>query len=137
MREQCVGEFDLNRILLNLNLLLLHKNRSIDTDDFKGVCPEEEDTYVDFGHYPGVKLHFRTEPKGRFKLLKTINEAIQVAHNEWQQEKDIELAKKQAEIDRENEIPHGLDGNSASSIYKKIAFNLLLPLILLQVIFAL
>lgn len=106
------------------------QNRSIDTDDFRGICADEEDTYVDFGHYAGVKLHFPNEPKGRFKLLKTINEAIQVADNEWQQEKDIELAKKQAEIDRENEIPHKPDGNSGSSIYKSF-FTALLPLILL------
>lgn len=112
---------------------IFHTNRSIDTDDFKGTCPEESDTYTDFGHYPGVKLQFPSEPKGRYKLLKTINEALQVADNEWQQEKDIELAKKQAEMDRENEIPHTLEENSGSALSKSILIaSLSLPLILLS-----
>uniref|UniRef100_A0A336LTH1 Nucleoside diphosphate kinase n=1 Tax=Culicoides sonorensis TaxID=179676 RepID=A0A336LTH1_CULSO len=93
---------------------------SIDTDDFKGSCPEENDTYADFGQYPGVKLNIPTAPKGSFKLLKTINEAMQLASVEWQQEKDIEFAKKQAELDKQNEIPHKETGNTASSLYKTV-----------------
>ncbi|XP_063700712.1 probable chitinase 2 [Culicoides brevitarsis] len=105
---------------------------SIDTDDFKGICPEETDTYVDFGHYPGVKLNFPTDKKGRFKLLKTINEAFIIANNEWQQEKDLELAKKQAEMDRENEIPHGPhEHHNAGSVSRAFLGVVVLPFVLL------
>lgn len=96
------------------------------------MCPEETDTYADFGHYPGVHLNMPSQPKGRYKLLKTINEGIQVSNNEWQQEKDIEQARKQAEMDRENEIPHKEEENSGNSLHKKflIALLTLLPLTL-------
>jgi len=102
---------------------------SIDTDDFKGDCPEELDTYTDFGQYPGVKLKIPDPTKGRFKLLTTINDALIVADDEWNQEMAIEKAKEQEEMDKENIIPH----KEAPGSGNRYSFTML-PLILLPLL---
>lgn len=90
--------------------------RSIDTDDFKGNCPEEQDTYADFGLDFDVNLDISSEPKGKFKLLKTINEAIELLDNEWLQEQRIELKKKQAATERMHKFSSQIQ-NSGSKVY--------------------
>lgn len=85
---------------------------SIDTDDFKGDCDNDPDTYKDYGRTPGITLTVPNPPRGRYLLLKTINQAFGVAEEEWKLEKE-----KQArdEMDRENEIiPPAVDDDSGA-----------------------
>lgn len=51
---------------------------SIDTDDFHGNCNAEEETFVDFDN----KLRTPPPIQGKFKLLRTINNAIVAAEDE-------------------------------------------------------
>ncbi|XP_062555250.1 probable chitinase 2 isoform X2 [Armigeres subalbatus] len=54
---------------------------SIDTDDFNGICNAEKDTFVDFRHQVNIPLPIQ----GKYKLLRTINDAIAVADREFNQ----------------------------------------------------
>lgn len=90
---------------------------SIDTDDFKGDCSEDEDTYKDFGSYPGIQLSIPNPPRGRFPLLKTVNEAFNLAIEETKLEK---LKKAQDEQDKENEISPPNDPNGSSMVLPSI-----------------
>lgn len=74
---------------------------SVDTDDFMGDCDGEQDMYEDFGLVAGVHLQVPRRLNGNYPLLRTINEAVLVAIDEIEQEKEI------AESDSENEIPTG------------------------------
>lgn len=88
---------------------------SIDTDDFLGECQVDSsltETFVDFGKAPGVQLNIPKRISGNYPLLRTINEGIILAEEEIDQEETIK--RKQQEEDRENEIPHGENSNSAS-----------------------
>ncbi|XP_055608663.1 probable chitinase 2 isoform X2 [Uranotaenia lowii] len=62
---------------------------SVDTDDFNGLCTAEEDTYTDFGDRNQIKLNIPPPIQDKYKLLKTINDAIVVATDELNQENEI------------------------------------------------
>lgn len=88
---------------------------SIDTDDFRGDCNKEEDTFADFRSAPGVHLNFPTRTSKTYPLLRTLNEAIDVSLEEMKQEAQIKKDKedKQNEINT-NEIPQPTDQNKDS-----------------------
>lgn len=108
-------------------------HRSIDTDDFKGDCNEETDTYLDFGQYPGVHLDIPKPINGPNKLLKTVNQAFHIADDEWQQEKSLER-KKQEEMDRENEISDYDESHSSASILRSTTLFLAMPLLIFKLL---
>lgn len=62
---------------------------SVDTDDFNGLCNPEEGTYDDFGDRDKVKLTVPPAVQGKYKLLRTVNDAIVVAIDELNQENEI------------------------------------------------
>uniref|UniRef100_A0A1Q3FSC0 Putative catalytically inactive chitinase-like lectin n=1 Tax=Culex tarsalis TaxID=7177 RepID=A0A1Q3FSC0_CULTA len=62
---------------------------SVDTDDFNGLCNPEEGTYADFGDRDKVKLVIPPPVQGKYKLLRTVNDAIVVAIDELNQENEI------------------------------------------------
>lgn len=78
---------------------------SIDTDDFRGDCEREEDTYADFRAKPGVKLMMLERTSKNYPLLRTLNEAIEISQDEKTQEAQIEK-------DKENEIEHSSSTSS-------------------------
>lgn len=98
-----VVSYDSSRSIANKVRYAMRKNLggvmvwSIDTDDFRGDCNKEEDTFADFREKPGVKLTFPTRVAKNYPLLRTLNEAIEVSLSEKYQEELIER-------DRENEI---------------------------------
>lgn len=55
-------------------------------DDYLAKCPDDTDTYDDFNVADGVTLHIPTRNDKDFPLLRTINEALQVAVDERNQE---------------------------------------------------
>ncbi|XP_055536395.1 probable chitinase 2 [Wyeomyia smithii] len=62
---------------------------SVDTDDFNGVCEPENDTFADFGDQIRVKLDIPPPIQDKYKLLRTVNDAIIVATDELNQENEI------------------------------------------------
>lgn len=82
---------------------------SIDTDDFRGICDLEDDTYKDFKTPMGIVLQIPKRVKSKYPLLTTVNEALMVSLDELQQEEE-----RQKNEDKENEIPHGSDMPGAS-----------------------
>ncbi|XP_053686725.1 probable chitinase 2 [Sabethes cyaneus] len=62
---------------------------SVDTDDFNGVCEPENDTFADFGDQAGVKLNIPPSIQDKYKLLRTVNDAIIIATDELNQENEI------------------------------------------------
>lgn len=59
---------------------------TVDMDDPYGKCAIEQDTFVDFKPNDGVTLNIPTRSNNTYPLLKTINEAILVTQDEYQQE---------------------------------------------------
>ncbi|XP_058837611.1 probable chitinase 2 [Topomyia yanbarensis] len=62
---------------------------SVDTDDFNGVCEPEKDTFADFGDREKIKLNIPPPVPDKYKLLRTVNDAILVAIDELNQENEI------------------------------------------------
>ncbi|XP_031640870.1 probable chitinase 2 isoform X2 [Contarinia nasturtii] len=78
---------------------------SVDTDDFRGECDIDNDTFIDFKPVPGVDLTIPKRYNANYPLLRTINEATVLALDEISQEAHL------PDKDKENEIPHGTNGN--------------------------
>lgn len=78
---------------------------SVDTDDFRGDCDNDDDTYADFiaGTRPGVVLTIPKRYNSNYPLLRTINEATVIALEE------IKLEAAIKDQDADNEIPHGVE----------------------------
>lgn len=88
----------------------------------------DETTYKDFGTYPGVQLNIPNPPKGRFPLLKTVNEAFTLAAEELRLEKEKQA---QDEQDKENEIiPQETDGKGSQAKVTFVVGLLTLPFLL-------
>lgn len=62
---------------------------SVDTDDFNGVCNPEKGTFDDFGDRDKIKLNIPPPVQEKYKLLRTVNDAIVVAIDELNQENEI------------------------------------------------
>lgn len=86
---------------------------SIDTDDFRGLCDLEDDTYKDFKTPMGIVLQIPKRVKSKYPLLTTLNEALMISLDELQQEED-----RQKNEDKENEISSrsDLSDNSRGSV---------------------
>lgn len=120
-QETKVVTYDDSRAIANKMRFAVEKSLagvmvwSIDTDDFLGECQVDSsltETFVDFGKAPGVQLSIPKRINANYPLLRTINEGIILAEEEIDQEEEIK--RKQQEEDRQNEIPHGENSNSAS-----------------------
>ncbi|XP_055628693.1 probable chitinase 2 [Toxorhynchites rutilus septentrionalis] len=70
---------------------------SVDTDDFNGLCDPEKETYADFGDHDNIKLNIPPPVKQKYKLLKTVNDAIVVATDELNQENEISNIPEEVE----------------------------------------
>lgn len=81
---------------------------SIDTDDFKGQCKADDDMYKDFGKYPGMNLVTPKPPTGKFMLLTAVNEAFEVAYNEFELEKELKVDEDRQVLDN-HEIKEDTD----------------------------
>ena len=88
---------------------------SLDTDDFLGKCPMDKDTYADYGEaekQESFNQILKTRTNKNFPLLRTINEAVSIASEEWEKVRD-----------KENEIPTNEPGagNTAKYSYPLLA----------------
>lgn len=126
--------FDTQRSVANKVRYIVRKDLagamawSIDTDDFRGDCEEDVDTYKDFGRAPGISLKVPNPPKGRFPLLRAVNQAFTVAEEELRLEKEKQA---QDELDKENEIiPPDADKSAANFV---VPGTLVLRLIIVTV----
>lgn len=79
---------------------------SVDTDDFLGSCPlDNDETFADFKNIEMQQSFYKilkTRNSDNYPLLRTINEAIAISEEEWNNDRD-----------RENEI----DSNSVNVAY--------------------
>lgn len=62
---------------------------TLNIDDYLGKCGLDDDTFEDFQTMTGVTLHIPMRYNTTFPLVKTINDAIQVAIDELIQETNI------------------------------------------------
>lgn len=79
---------------------------SVDTDDFNGQCDPEKDAFTDYGDRATIKLNIPPPVQDKYKLLKTVNDAIVVAIDELNQENEISNIPEEDE-DSVNNVPVG------------------------------
>ncbi|XP_062550169.1 probable chitinase 2 [Armigeres subalbatus] len=75
---------------------------SVDTDDFNGVCDPEKKTFADFGDQDKIKLNIPPPVQEKYKLLRTVNDAIVVAIDELNQENEISNVPDDADESNQN-----------------------------------
>lgn len=125
--ETRVAVFDSSRSIANKMKFAMSRNLagamvwSIDTDDFRGDCDLDDDTFADFKPLPGVTLNITKRYHANFPLLRTINEATVVALDEIAQEAQL------PDKDKDNEIPHGSDeeGTGSAEFIKHSVYSIL------------
>lgn len=108
-QETRVAVYDTTRSIVNKvryavrNKLAGSMIWSVDTDDFRGECVSEDDTYADFlaSARPGIKLNIPKRINTNYPLLRSINEATVIALDE------VEAEAASGIDDKDNEIPHG------------------------------
>lgn len=98
---------------------------SVDTDDFRGDCDREEDTFADFKGIPGVKLQLPVRKESNYPLLRTLNEAIELSLDEIRQEEQID--------DKDNEIINNNNGSDHKNEPGSANINLVNSLVVLTV----
>jgi len=128
--ETRVAVYDTSRSIANKVRYAVRNNLagsmiwSVDTDDFRGECNNEEDTYTDMlaTVRPGITLNIPKRFNTNYPLLRTINEATVIASEEI----DAEVASGVA--DKDNEIPHGdvPQNDKGSAVQVTLCFSAIL-----------